>query len=953
MQLMPKSSSALMRPSVLTIFILLVLTGMTGLIYQVAWQKYLSYLIGSESRSSALVISVFLCGLAAGNAFFGPYSQRQTDRKKLLNTYALCEALIGAYAIIFPKFFDVISPLVWNMSPQGEFLTFFIHLLLTMALVFPPTFLMGSTISILTKALPESIEAASDFHAKVYGINTAGAFIGVMLSSIIIFPLFGLSLSLTIFGIVNLICALILAALPIMGETLEVSAQSKEEQKPHPLKNSELLAITFFSGLIIIALEVLVIRLFSLSAGPTHLSYPLVVGLFILTIARASLGLKNVSLGTLRKTLWPATIFTLIFFFCAPFWAYWVSDIRASLTNVESNYYIYYCAIFLLLLVVVSPPIYYLARLLPLSYGLMKKDGENYAALVGKLYVLNTLGTLVGALIPGHYLLAVLDIPEVFAIFGVIIIAYTLRIEMMNAKPRAYVTTALGVIILPILLFYSLNWNRHVHVSSPYNITEITALNFKGLFRSVDLLTESNILMLDDGPNTTVSVIESKHDKSRSIIVNGKSDGTTSEPDLSTVSLLSILPYLHAPMNSGDLKASVIGLGTGISPGILTTFNNVSKVETLEIAPTVVDAAKFFSNFNNDLEANPKSVIINQDAFSFFGPRQASFDLIVSEPSNPWLSGVENLFTLTFYDLISKSLTPEGVFTQWIHTYYMNPEILASIFENIRKHFSQVYIYRTSRGDIALVCSNSKSSILERFENNLNTAPNNPALMQALLKIGIENPKTIPLMMQLGPAEIKMLTLSQETFAHDLHYPILQHYSSQAFFMRSLVADITALIDENVVRKISTVAAAKQAAFKEALTTPTSCHPGDKHAYCEILIEGAKEFKIYKNEIVPIPQRLGAYSHLRRNSLIPIDREFLESLPNKLIDHPNFRVIVRDIVVEWVYDSDFSSARKLIQWTVDNHAQKLDANWHKQALSFVESKEREQRKIQEILVQKI
>ncbi len=952
MQLMPKSSSAVFRPAIFTIFILLILTGMTGLIYQVAWQKYLSYLIGSESRSSALVIAVFLCGLAAGNAFFGPYSQRHSDRKRLLNTYALCEALIGAYAIVFPKVFDIVTPLVWGFTPENPYLTFLLHLGLTVFLVFPPTFLMGSTITLLTKALPEKIEATSDFHAKVYGINTAGAFVGVMLSSLVIFPLFGLSLSLTIFGIVNLLCALILASLPLVGHTIEEEGQ-KEIEVQHLLSNTELLGITFFSGLIIIALEVLVIRLFSLSVGPTHLSYSLIVGLFILTLARASLALKEASIWVLRKTLWPAAIFTLIFFYCAPFLPYWISDIRASLTNIESNYYIYYCVIFLLLLIVISPAIYFLGRLLPLSYALMKKNSGNYASLVGKLYVLNTLGTLVGALIPGHYLLFWLDIPQVFGIFGAIIIAYTLRIELLGKNKKAYITSFISLCLLSPLLFLSLDWNRDAHVSSPYNITEISSINFKGLFRKVDLLTDSKTLMLNDGPNTTVAVREMTKDGSRSIIVNGKSDGTTAEPDLSTVTLLSLLPYLHGPIAEKSIQASVIGLGTGISPGILASLDNVSSVETLEIAPTVVQASKYFDKFNYNLSSNPKSKIINQDAFSFYGPRHQKFDLIVSEPSNPWLSGVENLFTQTFYQLAARSLKEDGVFTQWIHTYYMNPTILASIFENIRLHFKDSLIYRTSRGDIAIVCSNSKTPLLKRLEKGLELAADNDTLMQNFQKIGIQDVRTLPLLLQLGPKEIKLFTLGQETFVHDLHTPNLQHYSSMAFFKRSLVADIIGLVDDDVIRNIRTINRQKERAFKTALTTPTQCSPEQKHAYCEELLRLIPAFRVYQNDKALASNRLSAYAKLRRDALIPADEKFLSALAQGLTPGPNYRIIMRDIVVEWVKDGNFQKARELAQWTVEHHGDQLDRNWHQQALAFISKKQNEIERIGQILMKEI
>lgn len=927
------------------IFTILIVTGMTGLIYQVAWQKYLTYLIGSESRSSALVIGMFLAGLAAGNAFFGSYAQRHTERKKIINTYALCEAAIGIYALVFPSLFDLISPLVWAMAPKSGVLSFLLHLCLTFLLIFPPTFFMGSTITLLTKVMPRNLDESGDYHAKIYGINTIGAFVGVTLSAMLIFPLLGLSLGLTIFGLVNLISALILASLPISGKTIDTALTPDKQKVQSLLSNRELMAISFFSGLIVIAIELLTIRLFSLAAGPTHLAYPLVVGLFILALARGSLGLPRASLDVLRKTLWSASIAITFFFATIPFWPYWFSNIRASLTEVASNYYVYYCTIFLLLLLVVSPAIYFLGRLLPLSYALMEKKSQNYARLVGVLYVVNTLGTLIGALVPGHYLLALFDIPTIFLFFGLLLLIYAVRIEVLLTRQNLrWALLSTGVLVV-----LSLNWNRTSHYLSPYNSSQIAPHNFKGLFHIANMLDTSRPIFFKDGPNTTVTVLESENARARSIIVNGKSDGSTEEPDLSTVTLLTVLPYLNLAVEKNELVTSVIGLGTGITPGILASLDRVSKVETLEIAPMVIKAARHFDKFNYNLSQNPKASIINQDAFSFYGPRQKEFDLIISEPSNPWLSGVENLFSSTFYQLVSKSLRDGGIFTQWIHTYHMNEEILASIFENLLPHFKHIALYQTSRGDVAILCGNHEFNLSKQ-------ASLDPKIKKVLKEIGVEHPQSLDILKLMDQKTLYYVTLNNSTFQHDLHHPLLQHFSSRSFFMRQRLGQLHTLLNPYHARFLNNTHLERQEALKAVINEPQICPKSelkDEHFYCEELnrIRGwYQEYRITRN----IGTKLRLYSVLRKENAIALDKDFLTMALAKLPTKPTeARNLLSLLVNEWLKEDMADEARNVTQQAQKLYPEAAHSQWVQKNMRFIEVKELQNKKLQEILAKKI
>ena len=177
---------------------LTLLTGFSGLVYEVAWQKYLAMLLGSHAEATAAVLGIFLGGLSVGYALFGRLTRRVVERAqtrgeppRLLYIYALVEAGIGLYALLFPWIFTLAQQLSL-LGPTGAGTGFAFDIGLSALLLGLPTVLMGGTIPILTLALSGSLERATRVHAWVYGVNTAGAFAGALAGGFVLIPLLGL-----------------------------------------------------------------------------------------------------------------------------------------------------------------------------------------------------------------------------------------------------------------------------------------------------------------------------------------------------------------------------------------------------------------------------------------------------------------------------------------------------------------------------------------------------------------------------------------------------------------------------------------------------------------------------------------------------------------------------------------------------------------------------------------
>jgi spermidine synthase len=192
---------------------LTVLTGFSGLVYQVAWQKYLASLLGSHAEATATVLGIFLGGLSVGYAVFGRVARSRIDRGTalgkpaeagLLWVYGAVEASIGLYALVFPLLFSLLQGVSLALATESELGTFAIDVVLTILLIGPPAVLMGGTIPLLTQGLARDLEDATRFHAFVYAFNTLGAFAGALAGGIVLVPMLGLEGSVVSMGLVNL-----------------------------------------------------------------------------------------------------------------------------------------------------------------------------------------------------------------------------------------------------------------------------------------------------------------------------------------------------------------------------------------------------------------------------------------------------------------------------------------------------------------------------------------------------------------------------------------------------------------------------------------------------------------------------------------------------------------------------------------------------------------------------
>jgi len=237
----------------------------------------------------------------------------------------------------------------------------------------------------------------------------------------------------------------------------------------------------------------------------------------------------------------------------------------------------------------------------------------------------------------------------------------------------------------------------------------------------------TQMLFYRDGRDGTVSVLE--NEDQRMLVINGKIDAS-SVYDLPTQSMLAHLPVMMHPQ---PRRVLIIGLGSGITAGVVALHPGVESIDILEISPEVVAASEYFSEANRRVLDDPRVNLIVADARNFTLGTQNLYDIIISEPSNPWISGISNLFTLDFFRLLNSRLADGGIVCQWMHIYNMGRDDVRSVLNSFRTPFPFVSVWLSQNSDLIMIGSSQSHGLEgERFNRTLS----HPEVREDLGRIG-------------------------------------------------------------------------------------------------------------------------------------------------------------------------------------------------------------------------
>jgi len=758
--------------------LLTALTGFSGLVYQVAWQKYLAILLGSHSEAVAAVLAIFLGGLAAGYALFGRVTHRFVARAgergealRLLRLYGWVESGIGVYALLFPFFFTLAQALSVRIPHVGEGLSFSLDVLLTVFLIAPPTILMGGTIPVLTQALSTRLDEATRVHAQVYAFNTVGAFFGALAAAFVLIPELGLDGVVRAMGLVNLLAG----ATFILLQRRSRPVPPASEPAPNvaaPSRFGGYAVVVTLAGFAMMSVQTTLNRIGGLSLGASHFTFAMVVAVFVLCIALGSFAvsaLRNISPYLIVGSQWLVVILLGLLYFELENATYYAHVVRTLFSNIPESFYPYYFSVFLGMLAVLLVPIGLSGALLPLVFHHLRNEVGELGGIAGRLYAWNTFGSLLGALIGGYALLFFVDLHDVFAIaLGALVVgAGILSVLVLRVRVLAAALVTIAALSACLLLP---GWEPYRMSAGLFRQRAALPQTFAGPDAMFDSRSAGiKTLFYDDDPTSTVSVVDSV---SRSLVTNGKSDGNL-KFDYTTMALIGLVPALLSDDRS---RVFVIGWGLGVTAGELGALDDVEEIVVAEISPAVLEAAPLFDHGNQNASQNAKIRMIRSDAYRALLRSEGQFGVIASEPSNLWVMGVEMLFSEEFLRAARDRLTPGGVYAQWL--YQVDEETVTTVLRTYKKVFGDMAVWFTRGTDTLLLGFKDPSP-------NLDTDVLRERFERADFRAGFERAE-VGTWIRLISHEILPLGAIAATElpgpVHTVRHPILSDRAARAFF---------------------------------------------------------------------------------------------------------------------------------------------------------------------------
>jgi predicted membrane-bound spermidine synthase len=697
-------------------FFLFALSGFSGLIYESIWTHYLKLFLGHAAYAQTVVLAIFMGGMAFGSWLC---SRRSPRWGNLLAGYALAEGVVGLFALAFHELFDGATRLSYlsvlpALSPAGVVAY---KWTLSALLILPQSILLGMTFPLMTggilRAWPERPGRSL---ALLYFANSLGAVIGVLASGFWLVGAVGLPGAVRAAGVVNLALAVVVFRLargipqPQPGGASSTPSAAAEGLAPPPGApastrwQSAFLAASLLTGAASFLYEIGWIRMLSLVLGSSTHAFELMLAAFILGLAFGGLWIQRRIdriadparfLGWVQVGMGLCALSTLLSYNMT-FRA--MQRLLELLEKSDGGYALFNLASHGIALVLMLPATFCAGTTLPLITVALMRRGQGEKS-IGAVYAANTVGAIAGVFLGVHVGFPLLGLKGVIGAGAAIDASLGLALLWASGKPErrhsdALATAGVAAALAAAMLFVRLD----VHKMA------------SGVYRSASLLSPSDteVLFHEDGKTATVSV--TRRGSTIAIRTNGKVDaGVNMDPnaegrgDEATMILSAVLPL---SLNPKARTAANIGLGCGLTTHTLLLYPGLESLDTIEIERKMVEGARFFGSRVDRAFRDPRSRIHIDDAKSFFSASGRKYDLIVSEPSNPWVSGTAGLFSVEFYRQVRRHLADDGVFAQWMQMYEIDADLVISVVKALSESFPDFVAYATNAGDILFVSRN-------------------------------------------------------------------------------------------------------------------------------------------------------------------------------------------------------------------------------------------------------
>jgi spermidine synthase/MFS family permease len=733
-----------------------------------------------------LVLAVFMGGMALGSWLCARYSKRWSN---LLLGYALVEAIIGVCALFFhPLYAQFLDVAYTRLMPGlGSPALVAVFKWTTASLfILPQSILLGMTFPLMTagvlRRFPQNAGATV---AMLYFTNSIGAAAGVLAGGFLFIARWGLPGTLAAAGVINIGAAAVVWRKVREHRPIEEKGRSgtKPGSSDAPaLAYRVLLGVALLTGASSFIYEIGWIRMLNLVLSSSTHAFELMLCAFITGLALGGLWIRRridglqqpvrvlafvqMAMGALALATLPLYGHT----FGVMAW------LIGSLQKTAAGYALFNIASNGIALAVMLPATFCAGMTLPLITAILLRDGQGEKS-IGAVYAFNTIGCILGIFVAVHVAMPILGLKGMLGLGAGIDIALGLALAWWffpTVRIPALATAAGLVVFLAAMFGVTFEENKMA----------------SGVYRSGVLVEAGKdaVMYHHDGKTATVSVM--KIGDVLSIRTNGKSDASINlsaasgeYDDESTQIMLGAMPLLLHPRAR---TAAVVGWGSGMTTTALVSTPQLDRVDSVEIEPAMIQAAGLFRPRVDRAYTDPRSHIYIEDAKTFFSLYNRKYDIIVSEPSNPWVSGVAGLFSKEFYKRVKDHLNGDGLLVQWLQLYEIDMPLVASVFEALSSQFSNYVVYITDDSDVIIL-----ARPVGAIPGPDPAVLSEKGLSNELRRVRINGLQDV-LARRLGNKRaLQPLFDSYNTPANSDYYPLLDLYAARALFTRASVKDLT------------------------------------------------------------------------------------------------------------------------------------------------------------------
>ena len=668
-------------------------------------------------------------GLAVGSYLGG----RVTNRlNRPLRLYGLLEIFIGTYCALAPFLFngaEFIYQAIYNSFGTFFYLLAITRFLISLLILLIPATFMGATLPVLTEALLNRRSELGFTAGSLYAFNTFGAVVGTLCAGFLLIPALGIHWTTLTAAATNLVLGF--SAIALDGKLGQVKAQltniGKKAAKEHkteiihylsgkdfqaiPQKAVFASVIVFgVSGFAAMVSQVGWTRVLSLAIGSTIYAFSIIVAAFILGLAFGSsmaariadsrrdlimtLALVQLSIGATCAIVLPVLGWSPLLF------------VKLILKYATSFHWLLVIEFMVIALFILLPTLF-MGATFPLVAKIYHTARDRAGRAVGDVYAVNTMGAIFGAFFVGFVFIPNMGIQRsllfaaiLFLLSGIVLFALTpSRREFRNI----ILASSLVIVVFggSIGLDQTLeSWDPRILSSGLYMLsheTELEKMAQKGRLEELLKKQEQDLKYYKEGLTATVAVIEQKGH--RFLKIGGKTDATTFG-DMPTQLLLAHVPMMLHPQPKQVL---VIGLGAGVTIGSVLSYPSVQKLDVVEISPEVVEAIRehgLFDKVNGrpfEDTRNRVNLIVT-DARNHVALTSSKYDVIISEPSNPWMAGMAMLFTKEHLENCRRLLNPDGLICQWLPAYRISKEDFLTVLATFASVFEYVSVWESIPG---------------------------------------------------------------------------------------------------------------------------------------------------------------------------------------------------------------------------------------------------------------